>query len=106
MKSSQSNFNLRSPGSYLVRSYLITTVIIEGIPRFGFSKNTAHKSQTCWPKDSNLTYFFILTLYEYQNFVRDNGKLVSWKFLLNLGLANSYLVTSLLLFRLGKVLDS
>ena len=26
MKSSQSNFNLRSPGSYLVRSYLITTV--------------------------------------------------------------------------------
>ena len=27
MKSSQSNFNLRSPGSYLVRSYLITTVI-------------------------------------------------------------------------------
>ena len=28
MKSSQSNFNLRSPGSYLVRSYLITTVPI------------------------------------------------------------------------------
>ena len=27
MKSSQSNFNLRSPGSYLVRSYQITTVI-------------------------------------------------------------------------------
>ena len=26
MKSSQSNLNLRSPGSYLVRSYLITTV--------------------------------------------------------------------------------
>ena len=26
MKSSQSNFDLRSPGSYLVRSYLITTV--------------------------------------------------------------------------------
>ena len=26
MKLSQSNFNLRSPGSYLVRSYLITTV--------------------------------------------------------------------------------
>ena len=26
MKSSQSNFNLRSPGSYLIRSYLITTV--------------------------------------------------------------------------------
>ena len=26
MKSSQSNFNLRSPGSYLVRSYLIATV--------------------------------------------------------------------------------
>ena len=26
MKSSQSNFNLRSPGSYLVHSYLITTV--------------------------------------------------------------------------------
>ena len=26
MKSSQSNFNLRLPGSYLVRSYLITTV--------------------------------------------------------------------------------
>ena len=26
MKSNQSNFNLRSPGSYLVRSYLITTV--------------------------------------------------------------------------------
>ena len=26
MKSSQSNFNLRSPSSYLVRSYLITTV--------------------------------------------------------------------------------
>ena len=28
MKSSQSNFNLRSPGSYLVRSYLITTVLL------------------------------------------------------------------------------
>ena len=28
MKSSQSNFNLRSPGSYLVRSYLITIVSI------------------------------------------------------------------------------
>ena len=28
MKSSQSNFNLRSSGSYLVRSYLITTVKI------------------------------------------------------------------------------
>ena len=27
MKSSQSNFNLRSPSSYLVRSYLITTVL-------------------------------------------------------------------------------
>ena len=27
MKSSQSNFNLRSPGSYLARSYLIATVI-------------------------------------------------------------------------------
>ena len=27
MKSSQSNFNLRLPGSYLVRSYLITTVL-------------------------------------------------------------------------------
>ena len=26
MKSSQSNFNLQSPGSHLVRSYLITTV--------------------------------------------------------------------------------
>ena len=26
MESSQSNFNLRSPGSYIVRSYLITTV--------------------------------------------------------------------------------
>ena len=26
MNSRQSNFNLRSPGSYLVRSYLITTV--------------------------------------------------------------------------------
>ena len=26
MKSSQSNFKLRSPGSYLVRSYLIATV--------------------------------------------------------------------------------
>ena len=32
MKSSQSNFNLRSPGSYLVRSYLITTVHIVRIP--------------------------------------------------------------------------
>ena len=33
MKSSQSNFDLRSPGSYLVRSYRITTVqglILEG----------------------------------------------------------------------------
>ena len=29
MKSCQSNFNLRSPGSYLVRSYLITTVKIQ-----------------------------------------------------------------------------
>ena len=26
LKLSQSNFDLRSPGSYLVRSYLITTV--------------------------------------------------------------------------------
>ena len=30
MKSSQSNFDLRSPGSYFVRSYLITTT--KGIP--------------------------------------------------------------------------
>ena len=29
MKSSQSNFNLRSPSSYLARSYLIATVIME-----------------------------------------------------------------------------
>ena len=29
MKSSQSNFKLRSPGSYLARSYLIATVIFE-----------------------------------------------------------------------------
>ena len=29
MKSSQSNFELRSPGSYLVRSYLITTLRLE-----------------------------------------------------------------------------
>ena len=28
MKSGQSNLNLRSPGSYLVRSYLIATVLI------------------------------------------------------------------------------
>ena len=34
MKSSQSNFNLRSPGSYLVRSYLITTVIIIYVKAF------------------------------------------------------------------------
>ena len=27
MKSSQSNFNLRSPGSYLARSYLIATAL-------------------------------------------------------------------------------
>ena len=32
MKSSQSNFDLRSPGSYLVRSYLITTVPKSWIP--------------------------------------------------------------------------
>ena len=32
MKSSQSNFNLRSPGSHLVRSYLITTVKAKGFP--------------------------------------------------------------------------
>ena len=30
MKSRQSNFNLRSPGSYLARSYLIATVSISG----------------------------------------------------------------------------
>ena len=35
MKSSQSNFNLRLPGSYLVRSYLITTV----------TKSRGHKSK-------------------------------------------------------------
>ena len=29
MKSSQSNLNLQLPGSYLVRSYLITTVLLE-----------------------------------------------------------------------------
>ena len=28
MKSSQTNFNLRSPGSYLARSYLIATVFL------------------------------------------------------------------------------
>ena len=31
MKLSQSNFNLRLPGSYLVRSYLITTVCLFNI---------------------------------------------------------------------------
>ena len=30
MKSGQSNLNLRSPGSYLVRSYLIATVPLIG----------------------------------------------------------------------------
>ena len=45
MKSSQSNFNLRSPSSYLVRSYLITTVQLMmlagglGDPEFGSSVN-------------------------------------------------------------------
>ena len=29
MKSSQSNFNLRLPGSYLARSYLIATVLFD-----------------------------------------------------------------------------
>ena len=34
MKSSQSNFNLRSPGSYLARGYLITTVICQKMAVF------------------------------------------------------------------------
>ena len=33
MKSSQSNFNLRLPGSYLVRSYLISTTVRAGMTR-------------------------------------------------------------------------
>ena len=36
MKSSQSNFNLRSPSSYLVRSYLITTVFSKGSNKISF----------------------------------------------------------------------
>ena len=39
MKSSQSNFNLRSPGSYLVRSYLITTVSKMNVFHLGKLKN-------------------------------------------------------------------
>ena len=34
MKSSQSNFNLRSPSSFLDRSYLITTVTLENLFTF------------------------------------------------------------------------
>ena len=45
MKSSQSNFNLRSPGSYLVRSYLITTVMVETTKKIRF-RNIMKKSQS------------------------------------------------------------
>ena len=31
MKSSQSNYNLQSPGSYLARSYLIATVLLSNL---------------------------------------------------------------------------
>ena len=44
MKSSQSNFNLRSPGSYLVCSYLITTVIFGKISFEGTFCNANSKS--------------------------------------------------------------
>ena len=47
MKSNQSNFNLRSPGSYLAHSYLIATVRKGLIQTHSFSKllRTEHVSQ-------------------------------------------------------------
>ena len=45
MKSSQSSFNLRSPGSYLARSYLIATVLSLGVERV----------QKC-PKSADIIY--------------------------------------------------
>ena len=44
MKLSQSNFNLRLPGSYLVRSYLITTVL-EKNPILPHRSNLIHITQ-------------------------------------------------------------
>ena len=41
MKSNQSDFNLRSPSSYLVRSYLIATVNLEKKMKRFFAKNFA-----------------------------------------------------------------
>ena len=46
MKSSQSNLNLRSPSSYSVRSYLITTVKIKSYgPSCFTSKNSKWKQK-------------------------------------------------------------
>ena len=53
IKSSQSNFNLRSPGSYLVRSYLITTVIC--------TKNNIWRIQKNWRiRDSELVQLILI----------------------------------------------
>ena len=45
MKSSQSNFNLQSPGSYLVRSYLITTVTRVNVRKFTIIKKIVQMNE-------------------------------------------------------------
>ena len=52
MKSSQSNLNLQSPGSYLVHSYLITTVLhkIMAIASIKFATSHEKLRQACPPR--------------------------------------------------------
>ena len=52
MKSSQSNFNLRSPGSYLARSYLIAKLVVH-------ISSLMHKKET----NSSLKTLFLFVLF-------------------------------------------
>ena len=54
MKSSQSNFNLRSPGSYLARSYLIATVL-----RNHFFHGSCVEPWEPWDSWTNLFRYFV-----------------------------------------------
>ena len=53
MKSSQSNFNLWSPSSYLVRSYLITTVLLR-LVSFSAEQRLHHSPLTIIAKKTQL----------------------------------------------------
>ena len=64
MKSSQSNFNLRSPSSYLARSYLIATVHVWCFLTY-FGRKLADDSgilQEIWKKAAEFNYIIDLPI--------------------------------------------